>query len=152
VKAEGPAPILAEESDDSVNTDNDSEGEVAAITIAETDGILAEAAADARFLAKGVSTGDDAIVPDEGVFINKISATAHMTNPLDDKKSACGIFMNPICFSKSSHEYALIGCTLCWRSGCAKWETNVSESLEDDHSQTETEGYAEPANDDDDGF
>jgi hypothetical protein len=121
------APILAEESDDSLATDNDSDGEVAAITIAETEETFVEACAHQRLLEKGASMGDDAIVPEEGVFINRVSGTAHKVHRADAEKSACGVVMNPLSFSHDFGETALIGATLCWRSGCSNWMAKIVE-------------------------
>ena len=78
-----------------------------------------------------------------------------MAHHSDAAKSACGIFMNPICFQHSSDECALIGCTLCWRSGCANWtvaEASVINEEVDVASPTDTEGYAFPEDEADDGF
>ena len=126
------APVLAEESDESLATDNDSDGEIAAMTIAETEEVFIEACAHQRFLEKGAAMGDDAVVPENGVFINRVSGTAHMTHRTDPEKSACGVHMNPLLFTHEDGQEALIGATLCWRSGCANWiarpdEPNVCE-------------------------
>ena len=92
--------------------------------------------------------GDDAQVPEAGIFYNRVTGTAHMTHATDSSKSACGIFMNPICFQHSTDDYALLGCTLCWRSGCANWTASVSfsenEEADDVASPTDTGGYAFP--------
>jgi hypothetical protein len=47
------APVLAEEPDDSLATDTDSEGEITEITIAETEETFVEACAQQRSLEKG---------------------------------------------------------------------------------------------------
>ena len=65
--------------------------------------------------------GDDAAFPEDGVFINRISGTAHQCKSTDAERSACGVWMNPLCFELVKEPYALFGCTLCWRSGCAQW-------------------------------
>ena len=44
-----------------------------------------------------------------------------MRHPTDETRSACGVWMNPLCFVCDEDEVSLIGCTLCWRSGCARW-------------------------------
>ena len=125
-----PAPALAEESDESLATENDSDGEVAAMAIAETEEVFAVACADLRYLAKGVSYGDDARVPDSGIFCNKVTGTAHQVSCSDPTKSACGLIMNPLTFYFQSDPTALIGCTLCWRSGCAHWVAADNDTQE----------------------
>ena len=126
------APILAEESDDSLATDNDSDGEIAAMTIAETEEVFTEACTQQRFLEKGASMGDDALVPEGGVYLNRISGTAHMSHKTEPEKSACGVYMNPLCFAHENDEYSFIGATLCWRSGCACWLARpVEEPVEE---------------------
>ena len=57
------AHILAEESDDSANTEHDTDGELAAMVVAETEDTLIEAHAKLRFLEKGVARSDDAAAP-----------------------------------------------------------------------------------------
>ena len=128
-----PAPILEEESDDSLATDNDSDGEVAAMAIAETEDVFVEACSQSRFLEKGISMGDDALVPEAGVFLNRITGTAHLTHASNNQKSACGIYMNPLGFEYSTSECALLGTTLCWRAGCANW---VARPVEEESNET----------------
>ena len=117
-----PAPQLAEESDDTVDTDRDSDGDVAALTVAGTEEVLAEESAETRFLQKGFARGDEAALTAGGIYFNRITGTAHMPHAEADGKSACGLTMSPLCYEHSTDECALIGCTLCWRSGCANWE------------------------------
>ena len=113
---------MAEESDnDSVNSENDSDGEVAAMAVAEADAIIRESVAETRYLERGASTGDEAKVPETGVFYNKVTGTAHMVHSSLDGRSACGMVMKPLCYEYANEEYCLLGCSLCWRSGCASW-------------------------------
>lgn len=113
--------FLAYESDDSLATDNDSDGEEAARAFAETEEVFVEACAQGRLLEKGAAMGDDASMPAEGVYLNRVPGTAHMLHASDETKSACGLWMNPLCYECVSDEFSLLGCTLCWRSGCGRW-------------------------------
>ena len=97
------------------------------MAIAETEEVFAEVCAQLRFLDKGVSMGDDAAIPEHGVFINRFTGTAHQAKATDAERSACGVWMNPVCFEQSSDSYMLIGCTLCWRSGCSHWIAKPEE-------------------------
>ena len=71
--------------------------------------------------------GDDAQVPVSGVFINRVSATAHMCHKTDPEKSACGVLMNTLSFTHDEGQHALIGAMLCWRSGCNNWVARIDE-------------------------
>jgi hypothetical protein len=119
--------VLAEESDESLATDNDSDCEIANMAIAETEEIFAEACAQLRFLDKGVSMGDDAAMPEHGIFVNRFTGKAHQAKATDAERAACGLWMNPVCFEHSMDDYMLIGCTLCWRSGCSQWIAKPEE-------------------------
>ena len=139
------AAVLAEESDDSLATDNDSDLEVAAMTLAATDADFKKSADAERFLTKGFATGDDAKMPEEGVYLNRITGTAHKANVLVEGKSCCGLCMNPLCFEFSNEMYALLGCSLCWRSGCFGWvalDVEAAASSSDDDLSAPIEGSA----------
>ena len=128
--------ILAEESDDSADTEHDSDGEIASMTVAETEDTLIEAHAKLRFLAKGVARGNDALVPDNGIFFNRITGTAHMVAETDSMKSACGLKMSPLIYEFASGRYALDECSLCWRAGCCNWIAAPDDDSAFDFSPT----------------
>jgi hypothetical protein len=128
--------ILAEESDDSVNTEHDSDGEVAAMTVAETEDTLIEAHAKLRFLEKGVARGSDAVVPQNGIFFDRFTSTAHMVSEADPQKSACGLKMTPLVYEFASGRYALEECSLCWRAGCCNWIAAEEDGSADGFSPT----------------
>jgi hypothetical protein len=119
-------------------TDNDSDGEISAMTIVEEEEIFTEACAQQRFLEKGASMGDDAVVPESGVYLNRISGTAHMSHKSEPEKSACGVWMNPLCLSHENDEYSLIGATLCWRSGCSCWVARPDDVPAEDPVEVST--------------
>jgi hypothetical protein len=113
--------VLAEESDLDVATDLDSDGEAAAIAVAETDEVFAATSTVIRREETGIVNGDDVSFPLAGIFYNRISGVAHMVKPHDEGRPACGITMNPLTYEFSSHPDSLQGCSLCWRSGCSNW-------------------------------
>ena len=127
--AHAAAHILAEESDDSVDTEHDTDGELASMELAEAEDSFIEAHAKLRFLEKGVARGDDAAVPDAGVFFNRVTRTAHQLHIDDPSKSACGMKMSALTYEFASGSFALDGCSLCWRSGCSNWEAVAVPSI-----------------------
>jgi hypothetical protein len=138
---------LAEESDDDLNSESDSDCEAAAMAIAETEEVFADAYTSTRRAEKGVAIGDDASVPPEGVFVNWVSGAAHMVKSGFDDRSACGLIMNPITYVFSQDPDALMGCSLCWRAGCANW-SEVETAMQSQGVPSDCDSL--PA--DDDGF
>jgi hypothetical protein len=120
---------MAEESDESVNTDHDTDGEVTAMVLADVEDSFVEAHAQIRFLQKGAARGDDATVPEAGIFFHRISLTAHMVHAADAQRSACGMKMSNLIYEFAEGPYALDGCALCWRPGCCQWVAGPAEEL-----------------------
>ena len=69
---------------------------------------------------KGFCDGTDAMFPDGGVFINKVSGIVHMVK--DPYSCACGTLADETRFEYFYEASSILGRRLCWRSGCAKWE------------------------------
>ena len=95
------------------------------------------------FLQKGVARGDEADVPESGIFFNRVTRTAHQINAANETKSACGLAMSPLIYEFASGPYALDGCALCWRPGCCNWipapeEVSVTGSAENELLYTPT--------------
>jgi hypothetical protein len=76
-----------------------------------------------------VARGDDAAVPEGGIFFNRVTGTAHAVKSKDDLRSCCGLYMDPLCYEFADHENALSGCSLCWRSGCSNWQSLPDEAV-----------------------
>jgi hypothetical protein len=69
---------------------------------------------------KGFGVGTDAKFPEGGVLMNKVSRIVHMIK--DAHTTACGTVAAETRFEYHYEASVMLGCRLCWRPGCAKWE------------------------------
>ena len=133
------APILVNSGDLSEQeSDDDSDLEVARMTL-EADGKVEQDAEDqALFLKKGFSDGSDAQMPPEGVVVHRVYRTAHKST--EDCEAACGIATSDVTFEYTIDPADLFKCKLCWRPGCAPWVRLQTEAAASDNEFVVPEG------------
>ena len=109
---------LLEESGSDWDTDDDSDLELARMTLEQAEEEEVEEAQEKAFLTKGASA-DNALVPEDGLYVHMVHGTAHKATK--EGTTACGVIVSDI-----THEYLteaddISHVRLCWRSGCAPW-------------------------------
>jgi hypothetical protein len=112
-------------SEDSSSSEDDSDGEHVQMAIEDEEVVEAEAEAAKAFIEKGFGDGTDALFPEGGIFMNKVSGIVHMVK--DPHTCACGMKADETRFEYYYEASAMVGRRLCWRSGCAKWEKEQVE-------------------------
>jgi hypothetical protein len=139
-KANAIPDVLIEDGDISeADSNDDSDLEVAMMTLEEADATAQEDEDQKLFLAKGFAAASEAAIPDEGILIHKVYGTVHRAT--DECHAACGIRTSDLTFTFTTDKNDLEGCKLCWRSGCAPWEqaSAVVASSDSSSSCSETE-------------
>ena len=128
-KAAGVAPLLlAEDSLDDFDSDDDSDLEVARMNLEETQEVEQAEEDQLLFLKRGFSIGSDAAMPPEGVIVHKIHKTAHkVIGTLGECEAACGITVRDLVYDYTIDPEDLFECKLCWRAGCAPWAPTMTE-------------------------
>ena len=105
---------LSDAEDDDQSSSSD--GEQADMVAREAEGCLD---AEVRELTKNADGGADAAFPVGGIFVHKITETAHKLK--DAHCTACGIPADPIRFDYFYEGDSVPRANLCWRSGCTPW-------------------------------
>jgi hypothetical protein len=117
---------LSDESSDSSgsSSEDDSDGEKVTMALEEEEREEAVAESAKALLVKGVENGSQAIFPEGGVLINKITGVVHMMK--DAHTCACGLNAIETRYEYHYEASAIYDKKLCWRPGCAKWEKDDS--------------------------
>ena len=120
-KASAIPDVLLEDGDISeADSNDDSDLEVAMMTLEEADATEQADEDQKLFLTKGFAAASEAAIPDEGILIHKVYGTVHRAT--GECNTACGIRGSDLTFTFTTDKNDLEGCKLCWRSGCAPWE------------------------------
>ena len=114
----------AEALSDDDDSSEDSDCEQAAMAAEDVeDAIAAEQPDTVCFLAKGSSSGSEAVFPTNGVSIHKFQRTCHRAD--SDGMPACGVRGLERNFEVHLSPEAILDQVLCWRPGCAPWKKCV---------------------------
>ena len=142
---------ILEESGSEWDTDNDSDLELARMTLEQAEDEAAEEAEDTAFLSKG-ARAENARMPEDGLYVHVVHRTAHKATK--DGTTACGVIVSDITHEFLSRKDTFSHVRLCWRGGCAPWgkaeegdDVEVESSDGFDAALNELEGGLE-----DDGF
>ena len=127
---------ILEESGSDWDSEDDSDVEQARMTLEQVEAAEAEVAQERAFLEKGASA-DDALMPENGVFVHLVHRTAHRA--CDEGFTACGVVVSDLTHEYLSGDDDFSHSKLCWRSGCCPWQqrppiVEVSESESDGFS------------------
>jgi hypothetical protein len=114
-----------ESSEAQSSTDDDSDGERVQMAIEDEEVVEVEAESTRANTETGIRDGSDALFPEGGVFINKVSGIVHMVK--DPYSCGCGTMADETRFEYFYEASSILGRRLCWRSGCAKWEKPQDE-------------------------
>lgn len=109
---------LLEESGSDWDTDDDSDLELARMTLEKAEGEEAEEAQEKAFLAKG-ACAENALVPEDGLYVHLVHGTAHKATK--EGTTACGVIVSDITHEYLTNTDDISHVKLCWRSGCAPW-------------------------------
>ena len=110
----------SESSQASSSSEDDSDGEMVQMAIEDEETVEVEAETAKAVNDKGFGVGTDAKFPEGGVLMNKVSRIVHMIK--DAHTTACGTVAAETRFEYHYEASIMLGCRLCWRPGCAKWE------------------------------
>jgi hypothetical protein len=130
---------LLEESDPEWDTDDDSDLEQARMALEGAEELATDESEQRSFLEKGANA-ENAKMPEAGLFVHRVHRTAHKAGL--DGSTACGVLVSDLTHEFFSGSDDLSSVRLCWRSGCAPWEKESSDSeveISDDGSQEEVD-------------